>query len=152
MLGIKWYSTGTPRPFKNLSNSARCNCQNIRSWSRWPKTILKIRERLHFSRWSTSLLFSIFFRDFRIHRKKINRMVVFRHVWNSRLAALQSHYWKIIKTRYLTNQGWLWPSPTSQIQEYYVFWDRFLKIKQVKRYLSHQDWSFENSFMQIILP
>ena len=42
------------------TNSIRCNGQKICSWSRRPKTILEIRKRPHFSRWSTILLFTSF--------------------------------------------------------------------------------------------
>ena len=57
---IKCYSLSSPRPIKSPSNSIRHNCQKICSWLRRPKTILKIRKRPHFSRWSTILLFTSF--------------------------------------------------------------------------------------------
>ena len=48
----------SPRPAKSPSNSIRHNYQKIRSWSRRPKTIRKIRG--DFCRWSTILLFTSF--------------------------------------------------------------------------------------------
>ena len=40
------YSSSTPRPVKNPSNFIRYNYQNICSWSRRPRTILKIRKNV----------------------------------------------------------------------------------------------------------
>ena len=57
---IKCYSSSSPRPVKSPSSSIRYNCQTICSWSRRPKTILEIRKRPNFSRWSTILLFTSF--------------------------------------------------------------------------------------------
>ena len=57
---IKCYSSSSSRPIKSPSNSIRCNCKKICSWLRRPKTILKIRKRPYFSRWSTILLFLSF--------------------------------------------------------------------------------------------
>ena len=45
---IKCYSSSSPRPVKNPSNSIRQNCQKICSWSRRPKTILEIRKKVTF--------------------------------------------------------------------------------------------------------
>ena len=55
---IKCYSCGSPRPVKSPSNSIRYNCQKICSWLKRPKTILEIKKRAHFSRWSTFVLFT----------------------------------------------------------------------------------------------
>ena len=54
------HSSSSPRPAKSPNNSIKYNCQKISSWSRRPKTILEIRKRPHFSRWSTILLFTSF--------------------------------------------------------------------------------------------
>ena len=74
---IKYHSSGSPRPVKSSSNSIRCSCHKIWSWSRRPKTILEIRKRPHFCRWSTILLFTSFFKDFSNHRKVTNRAALF---------------------------------------------------------------------------
>ena len=42
---IKCYSSSSPRPVKNPSNSIRYNCQKICSWLKKPKTILEIRKK-----------------------------------------------------------------------------------------------------------
>ena len=52
---IKCYSSSSPRPVKSPTNSIWHNCQKIYSWLRKPKTILEIRKRPHFSRWSIIL-------------------------------------------------------------------------------------------------
>ena len=57
---IKCYSSNSPKPAKSSSNNIRYNCQKIHSWQRRRKTILEIRKKLHFSRWLTILLFTIF--------------------------------------------------------------------------------------------
>ena len=57
---IKWYNSSSHRPVKSPSNSIRYNCNKICSWLRRPKTILEIRKKTHFSRWSTILLFTSF--------------------------------------------------------------------------------------------
>ena len=71
----KRYSSSSPKSIKSTSNSIRCNCQKICSWSKRPKTVLEIK-RAHFSRWKTIPLFASFW-DFTNHRKKTNRAVVF---------------------------------------------------------------------------
>ena len=48
---IKYYSSSSPRTVKSPSNSFRNNCEKICSWS---------GKRLHFSTWSTILLFTSF--------------------------------------------------------------------------------------------
>ena len=53
---IKYYSSNSPRPVKFLSNSIRCNCQNICRWSRRPKTILEIRKATFFHIFLETLL------------------------------------------------------------------------------------------------
>ena len=53
---IKYYSSSSPRPVKFLSNSIRCNCQNIWSWSRRTKTILEIRKATFFRIFLETLL------------------------------------------------------------------------------------------------
>ena len=72
---MKCYSSSSPWPVKSPSNSIRHDCQNICSWSRWPKTILEIRKSPNFSRWSTILY--KFFKDLNNYRKMTNRAVVF---------------------------------------------------------------------------
>ena len=57
---IKCYSLSRPIPVKSPSNSIRYNCNKICSGPRRPKTILEIRKRPHFSRWSIVLLFTGF--------------------------------------------------------------------------------------------
>ena len=57
---IKYYSSSSPRSVKSPSNSVRYNCKKICGWLRRPKTILEIRKKTHFSRWSTILLFTSF--------------------------------------------------------------------------------------------
>ena len=57
---IKCRSSSGPRTIKHPSNSIRYNYKSICSWSRRPETILEIRKRPHFSRWSTTLLFTSF--------------------------------------------------------------------------------------------
>ena len=59
---IKCYSSSSPRPVKSPSNSIRCNCKKISSWSRKPKNIWKLEKRPHFFRWSTILLFTSVFK------------------------------------------------------------------------------------------
>ena len=41
---IKCYSSSSPRCVKSPSNSIRCNCERICSWSRRPKKMLEIRD------------------------------------------------------------------------------------------------------------
>ena len=57
---IKCYRLRSPRPVKSSCNSIRYNYKKICSWSRKPKTILKIKKKPHFLRWSTILLFTSF--------------------------------------------------------------------------------------------
>ena len=57
---ITCYSSSSPRPIKSPCNSIRYNCQKICSWSRRPKTILEMRKKPCFSRWSTILIFTSF--------------------------------------------------------------------------------------------
>ena len=54
---MKCCSLSSSRRIKSSSNSISYNCHKVCSWSRRPKTILEI---LHFSRWSTVLLFTSF--------------------------------------------------------------------------------------------
>ena len=54
---VKCYSWSSPRSVKNSSNSIKNNWKKIYNWSGRPKTILKIRKKTTFSRWSTILLF-----------------------------------------------------------------------------------------------
>ena len=63
------------RPFK--SNSIWHNCPKICSWSRRPKTILKIRKKATFLKVISNPIIYKFFKDFTNHRKKTNKAVVF---------------------------------------------------------------------------
>ena len=51
---IVCYSPSSPKPVKRPANPIWCNCQNICTWKRTLKTIL--RKKSHFLSWSTSLL------------------------------------------------------------------------------------------------
>ena len=57
---IKCHSSSSPRLVKSSSNAIRHNCQKMYSWSRRPKTILAIKKRSYFFRWSTILIFTSF--------------------------------------------------------------------------------------------
>ena len=80
---IRCYSSSSPRPVKRPSNFTRCNCQKFCSWSRRPKTLLKIRKKGHIflgdqqscylRQWRRSGVFIV--KDFTIDRKKTNRTV-----------------------------------------------------------------------------
>ena len=61
-----------PYTCKSPSNSIRCNCERICNCSRRPETILGVRKRPHFSRWSTS-----FSKTLLTTEKNANRVVVF---------------------------------------------------------------------------
>ena len=54
------YSLNSPRPVISPGNYIRHNCQKICCWSIRPKTILEIKKRPYFPRWSTILLFTSF--------------------------------------------------------------------------------------------
>ena len=100
---IKCYSLSSPRwPVITPSNSIKQNFQKICSWSRIPKTILQIRKRPDFCRWSTILLFTSFFKDFTNHREKTNRTVVFSIRAFPNVLKYRDHQWDsltIWKTR-----------------------------------------------------
>lgn len=51
---IVCYSLSSPKPVKSPANPVRYSCQNICTWKRTLKTIL--RKKSHFLSWSTSLL------------------------------------------------------------------------------------------------
>ena len=74
---IKCHSSSRPRLVKSPSNSIRYKCKKICSWSRRPNTILEIRKKPHFSKWSTILLFTGFSKNLLTTAKKTNWMVVF---------------------------------------------------------------------------
>ena len=57
---INCYKASSPGPVKSPSNSIRYNSKKICSWPRRCKTILEIRKKLYFYRWSTVLLFTSF--------------------------------------------------------------------------------------------
>ena len=66
-----------PNPVKSPSNSITCNCQKIWSWSRRPKTKLKIRKKAILLQMINNPINHKSFKDFTNHRKKTNRVVVF---------------------------------------------------------------------------
>ena len=76
---IKYYNLSSPRPVKSPSNSIRHNCQKICSWSRRPKTVLKIRKKATFLKVINNLIIYKLFKDFTNHRKKTNRVIVFSY-------------------------------------------------------------------------
>ena len=57
---INCYSASSPGLVKSTSHSIRYNSKKICIWSRKRKTILEIRKKLYFYRWSTVLLFTSF--------------------------------------------------------------------------------------------
>ena len=73
---IKHYSSSNPRPVKSPSSSTRYYCQNICSWSEELKLYWRSEKSSHFSRWSTTLSFTSFWKSFINHRKKTNKTVV----------------------------------------------------------------------------
>ena len=70
---IKWYSLSSPSSVKRPNNSVRYNSQKICSWLRRPKTIQKSEKRPHFSRWSTSLLFTSFSKTLLMTERRVTR-------------------------------------------------------------------------------
>ena len=69
------YSSNSPRPVKGSSNAIRYNCQKIRSWSRRPKSIPKIRKNATYLKVINDPIIFKFFNEFTNHRKKTNRAV-----------------------------------------------------------------------------
>ena len=58
---IKCHSSSSPIPALSKALAILSDTtEKICSWSQRPKTILEIRKRPHFSRWSTFLLFKVF--------------------------------------------------------------------------------------------
>ena len=92
---IKCYSSSSTRPFKSPDNYIRYKCQKICNWWRRPKTILEIRKRPHFSRWSTILLFTSFFKDLINRRKKTNRAVVLSYKPFPKIFKYRDHQWNL---------------------------------------------------------
>ena len=86
---IKCYSSSSP------SNSIQNNCQKICTGSRRPKTILEIRKKPHFSRWSTILLLISFSKNVTNHRKKTNRKVVFNSRPLPNILKYRDHWWDL---------------------------------------------------------
>ena len=73
---IKCYNSSSLGAVKSPSNSMRCNCQNICSWSRRPNIILKIRKKATF----LSVInkpFTNKFSGFTNHEKRTKSAVVF---------------------------------------------------------------------------
>ena len=82
---IKCHSSSSPRPIKSPSNSIRCGCQKISSWSRRCENILDIRQKATFKAINqvTSKPKFMFFKDITNQktntRQKTNRVVVLSH-------------------------------------------------------------------------
>ena len=102
------------------------SCQNC-SWMRRPEVILEIRKKLNFSGWSTSLLFTSFFKEFINHRKKTNRAVVFSCRCFSNILKYCNHrlnFPEIRRSRFIQTQiekfGWyIWKFRLTVFQNYH---------------------------------
>ena len=130
---IKCYSSSSPRPINNPSNSIRQNYQKICWRLRRPETILKARKKDRFFHLINKLIIYKFFNDFTNHQKKIKRAVVSSYMLKiTDLSAIletsflqkrvqlvcmkvQEHSSLEPPLKYnqdqtpLTNQGFLWP-------------------------------------------
>ena len=92
---IKCYSLIIPRPVKSPSNSIRCNCQKICSWSRRPKMIMKIRKKATFLLVINSSIIYKLFKYFTNHRKKVNMVVVFSLRPFPNILKYKDHQWDL---------------------------------------------------------
>ena len=95
---IKRCSSSSPKPIKSPSNSIRCNCQKICSWSRRPETILETRKNTTFFKMINKFIIFKNFKNFTNHGKKTNRKIDFSHRPFPNIFRHNNHRWK---TRFL---------------------------------------------------
>ena len=101
---IKCHSSSSPRPVKSSSNSIRYNCDKICSWSRRPKTMLEIRKKTYFSRWSTILLFTSFSKTLLTTERRLTGRWFLALYLSPNILKCWDHWWNvptIWKTRLL---------------------------------------------------
>ena len=94
---INCYSSSSPTPVKYPSNSIRCNCQKIWSWSR-PKSILEIRKKAIFLQVVNNPIIYKIFKDLTNHREQTNWAIVFSSRTSPNIFKYRDHQWDLPTT------------------------------------------------------